>query len=178
MIEYLSDFWVLLINSAFFGLFTKLADLCNEHKWNPFRGAALLFGFLWGIFGAAVVIANPLLGSFYLAILFHWILRNKIDRLNHGIGSVIILISFVFVSETYQFDWYLFSFIFIVYTIFGLLRDNRKIRSSWFTKLNIYAYLIVIIFTLLDQKYLIVLLSYFFNTLFYQLAKKLENGEK
>ncbi len=174
MIEYLSNIWILLINSALFGLFTKLADLCDEHHWKPFKGAGLFFGILWGIFGAAVIIGHPLIGSFYLAILFHWILRNKIDYLNHGIATIIILISFIFVSKTYQFDWYLFGVIFVTYSIFGVLRDHKKIESNWFTRWNVYAYIILLVFAFLDRNYLIVVYSYVLNSLFYQLAKKLQ----
>lgn len=178
MIEYLSNIWFLLIASAAFGLFTKLADLCAEHNWKPFRNAGLLFGFLWGIFGALVVVGSPLLGSVYLAIVIHWIVRNKIDNINHGIAVAIILISFIAVSYNYQIDLLLFASVFLIFMIFGLLRDKRIIGASWFTRFNIYAYLLLIVFTIVDKKYSIVLISYFLNTLFYQIAKRLEHGKK
>ncbi len=173
MIEYLSYFWVLLINSALFGLFTKLADLCDEHKWKPFKGAGILFGVFWGIFGAAVVIGSPLLGSFYLAILFHWILRGKIDYLNHRIATVIILISLIAIASQYAFDWYLFGIVFVSFTIFGFLRDYRIINKSWFIAYNVYAYVIIVVFALISSSYLIVLYSYLLNTIFYHIGKQL-----
>ena len=179
MIEQLSNFWILLINSALFGFFTKLADLTDEHKIHFFRGDSFLFGILWGFFGAMVILGSPLLGSFYLAILFHWILRGKIDYFNHRLATLIILISFIWVFDGYVFDWFLFGSIFFVYSLFGLLRDNKKIKSNWFTNYNIYSYIVILIFVFSNTNYLIVLYSYILNTFFYQAVKRVQkNGKK
>jgi len=169
----LSSVIILLINSALFGLFTKLADLTDEHKKKFFKGDSLLFGFLWGIFGSLVIIGNPLLGSFYLAILFHWILRGKIDYLNHRIALLIILITFIYKFNIAKFDWYLFTITFIIYTVIGLLNDNKLIKKTWFTNLNIYSFIIIILFTLYNFKYVIVFYSYVLNSIFYQIPKKI-----
>ena len=178
MIEYLSSLPLLLINSALFGLFTKLADLTDEHGLKWFKGDALLFGILWGIFGALVVMGSPLLGAFYVAILLHWILRGKIDFLNHQIATIIILMAFIFSLQSYTINWYLFISIFIAYSLFGFMRDYKIIKSSWFTNWNIYSYITIGIFIFLDKISWLIFYSYILNTIFYQLAKIFQKNGK
>tara|TARA_Y100000310_G_C20611146_1_gene778080 strand:+ start:293 stop:832 length:540 start_codon:yes stop_codon:yes gene_type:complete len=164
---------IFLINSAIFGLTTKLSDLFNEHGLKWFKGADILFGVLWGIFGALTIIGNPLAGSLYLAILFHWILRDKIDYVNHGIAATIIFLS-VLLTPNLVIEPTFFLTILVIYSTFGILRDKKKIAGNWFIKSNAHGFFAIIIFMFVNQAMGLVLASYLANTIFYQLAKKLE----
>lgn len=172
MIEILSNPIILLTSSFLFGISTKIADLQNEHGLKLFKGANILFGILWGFFASLIVIGNALVGTFYLAILLHWILRNKIDYLNHGIAAAMILITFVWLAPAYNLDWLFFIVIFVIYTFVGLLIDYNAIQRGWFTQLNVHGFLILIAFTFVNLSYWIVLASYALNTLGYEIAKK------
>ena len=53
--------------------------------------SSILFGFLWGMCGLFLILQDTLLMNVWLAVLIGWILRAKIDRINHGIAASIIL---------------------------------------------------------------------------------------
>ncbi len=132
---------IILILSAFFGFALKMADLLDEHGLKLFKGSALFFGILWGIAGAIFILSNNILASFFIAILLQWILRNRIDYLNHGIAASIMLIIFFYNLPDFTMDWALFLTIFISYSIFGLLNDASdrgqvKGKLGKFFKLN------------------------------------------
>ncbi len=46
---------LVLIFASLYGVTMKVADLLNEHGLKLFRGSAILFGILWGFFGALLV---------------------------------------------------------------------------------------------------------------------------
>ena len=88
------NIFILLFSAFLFGIFSKAADLFDEHgAKEPFFGAAITCGILWGFFGSCMVILNHNVGIFYVALLLYWILRVKVDYRNHGIGAVMILIT-------------------------------------------------------------------------------------
>lgn len=93
--------WVLFLSIAF-GVTMKIADLLDEHGLKLFKGASLMFGFLWGIIGALLIFDNNILANFILAMLIHWILRYRIDYLNHGIAVSIILFGFVYALPNFS----------------------------------------------------------------------------
>ena len=96
MAETLFSVPMLLVYSVLFGLTMKIADLLDEHGLKLFKGSALLFGILWGGFGAMMILGNNILANFFLALLIHWILRYRIDHLNHGVAASIMLIVFLY----------------------------------------------------------------------------------
>lgn len=162
---------VLLLNSFLFGFFTKLADLLDEHGLKLFKGADILFGVLWGIFGAFVIIFNPLLATFYLAILISWLIRGNIDYLNHRIATAIILVSVLFSGVVVQLDPVLFSLTLVSFTGIRMLIDYNKIKRSFLIKRNVFVFIILAILIYLNRSYWIVFASYLLNSIAYQSVK-------
>ncbi len=163
---------LILIYSALFGVFAKIADLLDEHGFKWFRGSAVLFGILWGVFFSLLIVSNNLVANFWMAILIHWILRRKIDFLNHGVAAAIILLVFIWNIPNFVVDWLLILSVFVVYVIVGLLREFDKISQSWLVELNLQGFILLFVLLFLNFAYWIVLASFFVNTLVYQGVKR------
>lgn len=166
---------IILLLSAIFGFVLKIADLLNEHGLKLFKGANILFGILWGIIGALLILSNNLIAVFFIALLFHWILRYRIDYLNHGIGTVIILITFLYNLNNFSMNWTVFLMIFISYSIFGLINDAAdrgeiKGKIGKFLKLNFPYIIFPAILILINTNYWIILGCSALHLLFYNLA--------
>ena len=43
---------IILIFAALYGITMKIADLLDEHGLKWFKGSAIIFGILWGLFGS------------------------------------------------------------------------------------------------------------------------------
>lgn len=176
MAELLFSTPVLLMYVLLFGATLKIADLLDEHGLKLFRGSALLFGILWGTFGALLILGNNLLANFFLALLIHWILRYRIDYLNHGIGASIMLLLFLYNLPHFTVDWLIFLVIFIMYSLHGLLNDmaDRKEIGGIFAKyfrLNSHYFTIPIILTIINSAYWIVLAASALHVISYETIK-------
>ncbi len=171
MVELLVTIPLLLINSLLFGFFTKLADLLDEHGLKMFKGADILFGILWGIFGTLVIIFSPLLATFYLAILINWIIRGNIDYLNHRIATAIILVSVFFSGIVANIDPILFAVTTILFTGIGMLIDYKLIKRNFLTNNNLFIFIALAIMIYFNTNYWIVLVSYLLNSIAYQSVK-------
>lgn len=168
----------ILLLSAFFGFAVKMADLLDEHGLKLFKGSALLFGFLWGIAGTFFIFSNNILSSFFLAILLHWILRYRIDYLNHGIAASIMLIAFFYNLPNFVMNWTVFLTIFVTYSLFGLLNDasdrgNIKGNLSKIFKLNMHLIIVPLILALLNSDYWIIAGSSILQIIFYDFTTKI-----
>ena len=136
MEEVLFSIPFVLIYSILFGITMKIADLLNEHKLKWFKGSAILFGFLWGGFGALLILSNLLIANVYLALILAFVLRYRIDYLNHGIAVIIMFLVFL---STQMVDWNVLLFFFIIFATFGLLTDyfeNRKYPKNIILRLS------------------------------------------
>ena len=76
-----------------FGILLKVSDLLQEHGFRWFRGADLACGAV----ATALILALLLHGNdgtrlFWLAVVLHWILRGRIDGVNHGIFAAAMLL--------------------------------------------------------------------------------------
>lgn len=171
MIELLSTIPFLFFNSFLFGFFTKLADLLDEHGLKLFKGANLLAGIMWGVFGTLVILFSSLLASFYLAILINWIIRGKIDYLNHRIATAIILVSVFFAGMLTNIDQLLFIVTILLFSGVGLLIDYKIIRRNFLTNNNFFIFISLAIMTYLNTIYWVVLISYALNSIAYQAVK-------
>lgn len=171
MIEVLFSPYLLLLNSLLFGFFTKYADLLDEHGLKLFPHADILFGILWGFFGILVILFNPLLASFYLAIILNWIVRGNIDYINHRIATVMILASVLFSKVIFDLDLVLFIVTFLLFTGIGLLIDHKKIRRNFLTNNNLFIFIALGVMVYYRPIYWIVIVSYFLNSLAYQSVK-------
>ncbi|MBI2448888.1 hypothetical protein HYV49_01180 [Candidatus Pacearchaeota archaeon] len=171
MVEIISVYMIILY-SALFGVFAKLTDLLSEHDLKWFRGSSILFGILWGASLALLIKQNNFLANFWIAILIHWIFRGKIDNISHGLATSIVLLVFIW-DTNFVADWVLLLSAFFVFIIFGLFREFRYIKSNIFIELNFHGFvLIIMLLVFINADYWIVLLSFFVNTIFYQLTKK------
>jgi hypothetical protein len=98
----------------------KIADLLNEHGLKWFRGSAIIFGLLWGIFGTLLVLGDNTIANIVLAMNLAFIIRGRLDYLNHQIAASIIVITFLFGAA---FNPALFLAFYAIFLIFGSLRD-------------------------------------------------------
>lgn len=171
MIETFATIPLLLINSFLFGFFTKLADLLDEHGLKMFKGAKILFGIVWGIFGTLVIIFSPLLATLYLAILINWIIRGNIDYLNHRIATAIILVSVFFSGIITNLDPILFGIATTLFTGIGMLIDYKIIKRNFLTNNNLFIFIALAIMIYFNTSYWIVFASYLLNSVAYQAVK-------
>ena len=111
---------MIILYSLLFGITMKVADLLDEHGLKWFKGSPILFGFLWGGFGALMTISNNTIANLMIAMSIAFIVRNRLDYLNHQIAASIIIISFLFSSTLEPITFIAFLALFI---IFGGLRD-------------------------------------------------------
>ncbi len=125
---------VLIVLSAFlYGATMKIADLLNEHGLRLFKGSNILFGVLWGVFGALLIVdTNPLVGSVVVAMNIAFIIRNRLDYLNHQIAASIIIIIGIAFQQIVVVPFLAFFFIFL---IFGSMKDYANdvfhLKSFW-----------------------------------------------
>ena len=176
MAETLFSVPMLLVYSVLFGLTMKVADLLNEHGLKLFKGSTLLFGILWGSFGATMILGNNILANFFLALLIHWILRYRIDYLNHSVAASIMLIVFLYNLPNFAIDWLLFLVVFVIYSIHGLLNDaadRREIGGIWakYFESNSHYFTIPIILTFINPAYWIVLATSVLHIVSYETTK-------
>ncbi len=176
MAEILFSIPMLLIYAALFGTTMKIADLLDEHSLKWFRGSALLFGVVYAIFGTLMILGNNLLANFLLAMLIHWILRYRVDYLNHGLAFSIMLLAFVYNLPNFIIDWLLFLAIFITYSVHGLLNDaaDRKEISGILAKYfesNSHYFTIPIVLTIINPTYWIILVVSALHITLYETTK-------
>lgn len=111
----------IILYAILYGITMKIADLFDEHglkQW--FKGSKILFGILWGLFGALLVFSHNIIANIILAMNVAFIIRNRLDYLNHQIAASIIIISFLFFA---LFQPWLFLIFFFIFLIFGSLKD-------------------------------------------------------
>ncbi len=120
---------MIILYALLFGITMKVADLFDEHGLKWFKGSAILFGFLWGGFGALLVLSNNTIANIMLAMSLAFLVRNRLEYLNHQIAVSIIVISFLFSSV---FNPILFLSFYAIFVIFGSLRDyiGDKIKKK------------------------------------------------
>ncbi len=83
MIENLFSNPMILLYALLFAITMKVADLFDEHGLKWFKGSTILFGFLWGGFGALLVLSNNTIANIMLAMSLAFLVRNRLDYLNH-----------------------------------------------------------------------------------------------
>lgn len=125
---------MIILYAVLFGITMKIADLLDEHGLKWFKGSPIIFGFLWGIFGALLILSNPIIANIYLALILAFILRRRIDYLNHVIAAIIMILTFF---ATQIINWNVLIYFFIVFALFGLATDyfeNKKYPRNFFLK--------------------------------------------
>ena len=163
----------LLLFAVAYGITMKVADLLDEHGLRWFKGSAIIFGILWGIFGALLVLGDNTVANIILAMNVAFIVRNRLDFLNHKIAASIIIIVFLF---TTPFSSVIFAIFYILFLFFGSLKDYmddtvKKKGKLWLlTEIMLYYPVSTFIYCLLYGSWLIfwVFLLY---TIAYDLTK-------
>lgn len=161
----------ILLYAVLFGATMKIADLLDEHGLKWFKGSTILFGILWGGFGALLILSNNLMANLFMALLLQWILRYRIDYLNHGIGTAIMIIAFIALPN-FAVDWLLFLGIFVIFSVFGLLddaADRGQIKgcAGKMFKLNLHRYIVPLFLILINTSYLLILPVIYLHFIFY-----------
>jgi len=111
---------LMIFCAALYGITMKIADLMNEHGLKWFRFSNLIFGAACGVFGALLILGDVIIANVILAMNIAFIIRRRIDYLNHAIALTIILITFLFYSTISPVLFFVF---FIVFLAFGGLKD-------------------------------------------------------
>ncbi len=173
MTETLFSIPVILICAALYGVTMKIADLLDEHGLKWFKGNAILFGFLWGVFGALLVISNVQVANVLLAMILAFIFRMRIDYRNHAIAVVIIITSFLLYSEFNPFIFSVFLGNFIVFGYWKDLLDDYRKRKNWlqkFTETGWYYIIPTFIYAIFTSQWIV---FYTFTTyiIFYDIVK-------
>lgn len=116
----LLPFLPILFCAALYGITMKIADLLDEHGLKSFKAGVLLFGVLWGLFGALLVLSNVIIANIILAMNIAFLIRRRIDYLNHAIAVSIIIIAFLIYGSI---DITIFLVFYFIFLIFGGLKD-------------------------------------------------------
>lgn len=148
----------LVIESVLFGFTMKVADLLDEHGLKWFKDSPLLFGILWGGFGSLLMFVGENLAIFLFALVVHWVLRYRIDYLNHGIAASGMLIIFIYLYPSLSFNWLFFLVVFVSFSVHGLFNDlvDRGKMNGLIAKYfqsNIHWIWIPLIFALYESRY-------------------------
>jgi len=149
---------LVLLYSVLFGITMKVADLHDEHGLKLFRGAGILFGFIWGILGILLILSQNIIGNIILAMVIAFILRRRIDYLNHAISATLIITGFLFYGS---FESMIFLSFFFVFLIFGSLKDyvddilKRKDMIYKLNELALYYPIPTFIYSLLTNEWII-----------------------
>jgi predicted CDP-diglyceride synthetase/phosphatidate cytidylyltransferase len=111
---------MIILYALCYGVAMKVADLLNEHGLKLFRGAPLLFGFAWATFGVLLIAANSTVANLVLAMNLAFLVRNRLDYLNHQVATTIIVVVFMLTSTLEPTLFLIFFFIFLA---FGAIKD-------------------------------------------------------
>jgi hypothetical protein len=124
---------LIILWSVLLAVFMKIADNINDHGLKWFKRSNILFGFLWGLCGAFLIFQDPVLMNVWLAIILGWIVRAKIDKVNHGIAVAVILIPFLFNVNSFRFKSIIFIIFFTGMIVLGFIHDylHHKINKTY-----------------------------------------------
>ncbi len=179
----LSTTAAIILNSILYGITMKVADLLNEHGLKWFKGSNLLFGFLWGIFGSLLILSNNTIANIMLAMNVAFIIRNRLDYINHQIAASLIIMTFLYSAS---FEPVIFLTFYLVFLIFGSLKDyvddklkKKNKRLHLLSEAMLYYPIPTLILAILIQEW-IVFWSFLFYTTSYDLTKIIakKNGYK
>jgi len=128
---------MILFYAVLYGVAMKIGDLLDEHGLRWFRGSSLLFGAAYGLLGAALIFSDAAIANIILAMSVAFLIRRRIDYLNHALAETIIIMTFLFHGSLNPALFLVFYFIFFA---FGGLKDYvddvMKKRSGLLANLN------------------------------------------
>ena len=135
-----------------FGSLLKVSDLLQEHGFRWFRGSSIVVGAVaTALCLAGIVLGGPALQIFWLAVVLHWVLRGRIDGVNHGLMAIAVLL---LVSRAVPLGEALapFVYFFALLSVLGLIHDYLQYTAvdppraiAWFfANQHLYWYLIAL----------------------------------
>lgn len=130
------ELFVIGLLSLLYGLAMKMADLHNEHGLKTFRGAPILFGLLWGLAGLALILTDLMLANILFAMNIAFIIRLRLDYLNHVLASSIIIVGFLVFSQLNLIVFLPFYFFFLIFGGLKDLLDDYLNSKSVFKKIS------------------------------------------
>lgn len=117
---------LIAIFSCMFAITMKIADMHDEHGMRLFKHADILFGVLWGFFGAALILLDTPTANAIFAMMLGYVIRKRLDYVNHIIAFCIVsgtfLLSATLIKETFFTFW--FSF-----TLLGFVKDLKYLNK-------------------------------------------------
>ena len=129
-----------------------------------------------GGFGALLILSNAIIANIYLALILAFVLRYRIDYLNHGIAVTIMFLTFF---ATRIIDWNVLLLFFIIFAVFGLLTDSFESKKKprnfllrffrGFVDLRAQYYLLPFLYSLITGIWLVFFVVGL-NMLFYELT--------
>ncbi len=133
--------YLIPIFSCLFAVTMKIADLLDEHGLTLFKYADILFGVLWGIFGALLCLSHTIIANVIFAMMIGFVIRRRLDYINHIIAFLIITTVFFLSSDLIKPTYFAFLFTII---ILGCIKDLKyKSHKTKISKIVEIVYLYV-----------------------------------
>ncbi len=127
--------------SILFSVTMKIADLLDEHGLKWFKHAEILFGVLWGVFGALLAVSDEVIANVLLAMMMGFVVRKRLDYTNHIIAFAIIVSTIFWYSKIIP---RVFLAFFVTIVVLGLIKDlkynQKKNKFSKFIE-KVYLYI-------------------------------------
>lgn len=165
--------YLVAIVAVLYGACMKVADLLDEHGMVWFLGSKILYGVLWGVFGALLILTDAYVGNAILAMVLAFLIRLRLDYRNHAIAGAIIILTFIAQSVFIPVEFLIF---FLTFLIFGMwkdyLGDVRKKRDLLFkiNEIAPYNFIVAFAYSFVTGIW-IVFVAIFFSTISYDLIK-------
>ncbi len=175
-----------------FGAILKVSDLLQEHGFRWFKGSANATGLV----ACALVVASAFIGGmtievFWLAMTLQWVLRGRIDGVNHGWFAIALLLLPLYNHRVFEGALLEHLLYFLIpLAVLGLIHDLLQYTDAkapevvrWFFRnQHLYYYLVAIGYVFVFRVFDLVLLlhvwafvkgyGYYYNTARYaQLAR-------
>lgn len=139
----LKTFFVIVF-SCLFAVTMKIADMLDEHGLYMFKGAKILFGILWGLFGSLIILFDVDTANAIFAMMLGYVVRHRLDQVNHIIAFTMIVLSFFMFSSTKNNMLLIF---WVAFVVLGKVKDLKYIhnKNKIFNVIqNIYLYIPII----------------------------------
>ena len=121
------EYIFLSIFSILYAVSMKISDLLDEHEKHFFKGDKILFGVLCGLFGCVLIVYNTIVANVIFAMIIGFVVRKKIDYLNHIIAFIIISSCFLYFSQIIYNIYFPFL---IAILILGLIKELKYIQNK------------------------------------------------
>ena len=142
---------LLALCALILGVAGKYLDLFNNQQIKePFKGAGMLAGYIWGFSGMGMTLASHTGSLLYVALTLYWVLRAQIYYPNQTIARVIMLLGAFFCSGRFlqSHRWELVTAL-LAYLVADYLQTLLKTKypTSWW-RFRSQFYLIPIVYAI------------------------------